>query len=138
LGVVKTYLEHSHSQWHQLNFNAFEAFYVLFFRRYYFATVPENIPIGSDVVRLLATSRDTGINADITYSIVAGNEHRKFRINPKSGVIVVAGEIDHETAKDYFLTIQAQDGGEPPLSNHATVNITVQDLNDNSPVFSRP
>ena len=79
-----------------------------FASKYYFATVPENIPIGSDVVRLLATSRDTGVNADITYSIVAGNEHRKFRINPKSGVIVVAGEIDHEIAKDYFLTIQVQ------------------------------
>ena len=109
-----------------------------FASKYYFATVSENVPMGSDVVRLLATSRDAGVNADITYSIVAGNEHRKFRINPKSGVIVVAGEIDHETAKDFFLTIQAQDGGEPPLSNHATVNITVADLNDNSPVFSRP
>ena len=57
---------------------------------------------------------------------------------PKVGVIVVAGEIHHETTKDFFLTIQAQDWGEPPLSNHATVNITVADLNDNSPVFSRP
>jgi protocadherin Fat 1/2/3 len=109
-----------------------------FASKYYFATVSENVAVGSDVVRLLATSRDAGVNADITYSIVAGNEHRKFRVNPKSGVIVVAGEIDHEISKDYFLTIQAQDGGEPPLSNHATVNITVQDLNDNSPVFGRP
>ena len=109
-----------------------------FASKYYFATVTENVVIGSDVVRLLATSRDAGVNADITYSIVAGNEHRKFRVNPKSGVIVVAGDIDHETSKDYFLTIQAQDGGEPPLSNHATVNITVQDINDNAPVFGRP
>jgi protocadherin Fat 1/2/3 len=109
-----------------------------FASKYYFATVSENVAIGSDVVRLLATSRDTGVNAEITYSIIAGNEHRKFKINAKSGVLVVAGEIDHEASKDYFLTIQAQDGGDPPLSNHATVNITVQDVNDNPPIFARP
>ena len=35
------------------------------------------------------------------------------------------------------MTIQAQDGGDPPLSNHATVNITVLDVNDNQPMFSQ-
>lgn len=43
--------------------------------------------------------------------------------------------LDYERAKDYFLTIQAVDGGVPPLSNIATVNITVMDCNDNAPVF---
>ena len=47
------------------------------------------------------------------------------------------GHLDHETAKNYFLTIQAQDGGDPPLSNRATVNITVLDVNDNRPMFSQ-
>ena len=39
---------------------------------------------------------------------------------------------------EYFLTIEAQDGGDPPLSNHATVNITVLDANDNAPAFAQP
>ena len=33
--------------------------------------------------------------------------------------------------------MQATDGGEPPLHNHATVNITVIDANDNAPVFTQ-
>ena len=92
---------------------------------------------GSDVLQVLATSKDSGINADITYSIVSGNEGRKFEIHPKTGMITVASSVDHELRPAYFLTIQAQDGGDPPLSNHATVNITVIDCNDNSPMFSQ-
>ena len=43
--------------------------------------------------------------------------------------------LDFERAYSYQLTVQATDGGEPPLSNHATVNVTVTDINDNQPIF---
>ena len=109
-----------------------------FASRMYFASVMEDVVSETDVVRVLATSRDSGVNADITYSIVSGNEGRKFEIHPKTGMISVAsGDLDHEVRSTYFLTIQAQDGGDPPLSNHATVNITVQDVNDNAPYFGQ-
>ena len=111
------------------------------FTKIQFIKIVEDVLKETDVVRVLATSKGSGINADITYSIVAGNEARKFYIHPKNGMIQVAsegnGHLDHETAKSYFLTIQAQDGGDPPLSNHATVNITVLDVNDNRPMFSQ-
>jgi protocadherin Fat 1/2/3 len=58
-----------------------------FASKFYFASVREDVPVNSDVVRVLATSKDSGINADMTYSIISGNEHRKFKINPKTGVI---------------------------------------------------
>lgn len=106
-----------------------------FASKYYFATVPEVESIGTEIVRVLATSKDTGINAEVFYSIVGGNEHKKFDIHPKTGVISIVEQLDYERAKDYLLTIQAVDGGTPPLSNHATVNITVTDSNDNAPVF---
>ncbi|VEN38816.1 unnamed protein product, partial [Callosobruchus maculatus] len=105
--------------------------------KYYFATVPEIDSIGTEVVRVLATSKDIGANAEVYYSIIGGNEHKKFAINNKTGVITIADILDYERAKDYFLTIQAVDGGTPPLSNVATVNITVIDCNDNAPVFSQ-
>jgi len=49
----------------------------------------------------------------------------------------VAESLDYERAKDYLLTVQATDGGNPPLSNHATINITVTDSNDNAPIFNQ-
>ena len=108
-----------------------------FASKYYFASIREGEPVGTEVVRLMASSRDTGVNAEITYSIIGGNEGRKFMIKSDTGLVSVAGEIDHERAKEYFLTVQAKDGGSPPLSNHATVNITVMDANDNPPVFTQ-
>jgi len=53
------------------------------------------------------------------------------------GMVTIAESLDYERAKDYVLTIQAIDGGTPPLSNHATVNISVTDSNDNSPIFTQ-
>ncbi|XP_050293822.1 fat-like cadherin-related tumor suppressor homolog isoform X3 [Anthonomus grandis grandis] len=108
-----------------------------FENKYYFATVPEIDAVGTEVVRVQATSKDIGANAEVYYSIIGGNEHKKFTINNKTGVITIADMLDYERAKDYFLTIQAIDGGTPPLSNVATVNITVTDCNDNAPVFSQ-
>ncbi|XP_053978063.1 fat-like cadherin-related tumor suppressor homolog isoform X1 [Hylaeus volcanicus] len=107
-----------------------------FASKIYFAKVPEIYAIGTEVARVLATSKDTGVNADVYYSIVGGNEHKKFQIDARTGVITISEQLDYERARDYFLTIQAVDGGIPPLNNHATVNITVIDSNDNAPIFS--
>jgi len=109
-----------------------------FASRLYFATVDEDSSLGTDVVRVFAASRDAGVNAEITYSIIGGNEHRRFRVDPKSGTVTVALALDHELAGEYSLTIQAQDGGDPPLNSRATANITVRDVNDNAPVFTQP
>lgn len=78
---------------------------------------------------MFATSKDTGVNAEITYSIIGGNEHKKFSINNQTGVVSLVETLDYERAKDYFLTIQAIDHGTPPLSNLATLNISVTDSN---------
>lgn len=71
------------------------------------------------------------------YSIAGGNEHNKFSINPETGVISVFEMLDYERVRDYLLTIQATDLGEPPLSNQAMVNISILDANDNAPIFSQ-
>lgn len=108
-----------------------------FTAKHYFASVAEESKVGQEVGRVLATSKDTGLNAEVIYSIIGGNEQKKFMINNKTGVIELADIVDYERAKDYFLTIQAMDLGEPPLSNLATINISVTDSNDNAPVFTQ-
>lgn len=54
-----------------------------------------------------------------------------------SGVISIVEPLDYERSHNYLLTILATDLGIPPLSNQATVNITVTDSNDNAPVFTQ-
>ncbi|XP_032512432.2 fat-like cadherin-related tumor suppressor homolog isoform X2 [Danaus plexippus] len=105
--------------------------------QHYHAAVPEIDAPGTEVVRVMATSRDTGVNADVYYSLVGGDDREDFSVNRSTGIVSIARPLDYERRKEYYLTVQAVDGGSPPLSDHATINITIMDSNDNPPVFSQ-
>uniref|UniRef100_A0A0A1WPP1 Fat-like cadherin-related tumor suppressor homolog n=1 Tax=Zeugodacus cucurbitae TaxID=28588 RepID=A0A0A1WPP1_ZEUCU len=108
-----------------------------FSTREYKTYVYENATVNTEVVRIFATSKDIGVNAEVLYFIMGGNEHNKFSIDSKTGSIYVNDDLDYERTKAYFLTVQAIDGGTPPLSNMASVNISVLDVNDNAPKFTQ-
>ncbi|XP_041359153.1 protocadherin Fat 1-like isoform X2 [Gigantopelta aegis] len=108
-----------------------------FERTSYYMSIREDAAIRQRVITITATSRDIGINADLTYSIVAGNEQGKFLVEEKTGVIRVAEPLDHELSREYFLTLMAKDNGIAPLSNTAIVNINITDVNDNAPQFGQ-
>ncbi|XP_061536381.1 protocadherin Fat 1a isoform X3 [Phycodurus eques] len=109
----------------------------VFERREYAAAVPEDAAVGGQVLRVQATSRDLDANGEIGYSIVSGNEHGAFSVDPSTGDIFVIAPLDYEVSHEYYITVEATDGGSPPLSDMATVNINVTDVNDNAPVFSQ-
>uniref|UniRef100_A0A8C2BHJ0 FAT atypical cadherin 3a n=1 Tax=Cyprinus carpio TaxID=7962 RepID=A0A8C2BHJ0_CYPCA len=109
----------------------------VFERRDYLATLPEDVTVGTEVVQVYAASKDIGTNADIYYNIRSGNQQGHFTININTGAISVSRPLDFESCKDYFLTVEAIDGGTPPLSAVTMVNINLTDVNDNAPVFSR-
>lgn len=58
-------------------------------------------------------------------------------VSSSSGDIFVIEPLDYEISHEYYITIEATDGGSPPLSDMATVNINLTDVNDNRPVFSQ-
>ncbi|TRY60847.1 hypothetical protein DNTS_021639 [Danionella cerebrum] len=109
----------------------------VFERRDYLATLPEDVALGTEVIQVYAASKDIGTNADIYYNIRSGNQQRHFSININTGAISVSRPLDFESCKDYFLTVEATDGGTPPLSAFTMVNINLTDVNDNAPMFSR-
>ncbi|XP_071958459.1 neural-cadherin-like [Antedon mediterranea] len=104
----------------------------------YSETVPETLAKGSRVLDVLASDRDIGVNAELTFTIVSGNNAGKFKINPnpvnkQNAILVLNKELDYETGdRSFTLTIQASDSKD---SASATVQITVMDVNDNAPVF---
>ncbi|CAL4149728.1 unnamed protein product [Meganyctiphanes norvegica] len=100
-------------------------------------SVPENIEVDTEVMRVMATSKDIGINAEITYSINHSTEEAFLKIHPKTGVIRIGSSLDYEKVQQVITTVIATDGGDPPLSSTAIVNVTVTDVNDNTPVFSQ-
>lgn len=105
---------------------------------------PENTP--RDVKRTLHPARDLdlGIYNTQRYNIVSGNINNAFRLSShreRDGVLYldlqINGFLDRETTAAYNLVIEALDGGAPPLRGSMTVNITIQDVNDNQPIFNQ-
>ncbi|XP_047586268.1 protocadherin gamma-A5 isoform X14 [Lutra lutra] len=105
----------------------------LFTRSEYTVSVPENIPVGTQLLRLTATDPDEGINGELTYSF--RNEEDKisetFKLDSNLGEISTLQSLDHEESRFYLMEVVAQDGG--ALLASAKVLITVQDVNDNAP-----
>ncbi|KAM5230037.1 protocadherin-23 [Hipposideros larvatus] len=60
-----------------------------------------------------------------------------FAIDPESGLISTTRNLDREVQEAVELRVVAQDLGEPPLSATCLVSITVDDVNDNEPIFQR-
>lgn len=52
------------------------------------------------------------------------------------GVLVTTVLLDYEETRQFVLTVQAVDGGQPPLTGTAIVRITVIDENDHAPQFA--
>ncbi|XP_055711472.1 protein dachsous-like [Phlebotomus papatasi] len=105
---------------------------------------PENTP--RDVKRTLNPARDLDLGRYNTqrYNIVSGNVNNAFRLSShreRDGVLYldlqINGFLDRETIPAYSLVIEALDGGTPPLRGQMTVNITIQDVNDNQPIFNQ-
>ena len=39
--------------------------------------------------------------------------------------------------KEVYLSVRATDNGQPPLDDTCTIKVTIEDINDNPPVFDK-
>nr|XP_048275536.1 protocadherin gamma-A1 isoform X12 [Myodes glareolus] len=99
----------------------------------YHVSVPENIPLGTPLLKVNATDPDEGANGQVTYSFhnVDHSVVRKFQLDSYTGEIRNKEPLDFEEYKVYPMEIQAQDGA--GLMARAKVLVTVLDVNDNAP-----
>uniref|UniRef100_A0A3Q2QUY0 Protocadherin-16 n=1 Tax=Fundulus heteroclitus TaxID=8078 RepID=A0A3Q2QUY0_FUNHE len=111
----------------------------LFDQQAYRQTIPEVVYPGSFVLQVTARDKDQGPNGDVRYSLLKGKNSRSdwFSIDPITGIITTATALDFESEPAPSVTVVATDRGRPPLSSTVKVNIMLQDVNDNTPVFSK-
>ena len=85
-----------------------------------------------------ATDMDAGSNGMIRYTLT-GMGDENFDINENTGIIAVsnAASLDREAESSYVLTVTAKDNGDIPLNATVTITITLQDVNDNAPMFTQ-
>ncbi len=101
----------------------------------YSAVLRELTPIGSFVASITAHDEDTGINSQVFYSIVSGNEAGWFAIDHDSGLLTTKSELDREKHDTVRLRISARDGGPNPKWAFSEIKITITDENDEPPRF---
>nr|XP_030687106.1 protocadherin-16 isoform X2 [Globicephala melas] len=119
---------------------------------HYRVAVTEDLPPGSTLLTLEATDADgSRTHAAVDYSIVSGNRGRVFQLEPRLaetgegdglgpralGCLVLLEPLDFESLAQYNLTVAAADRGQPPRSSAVPVTVSVLDVNDNPPVFTR-
>ncbi|XP_063784873.1 protocadherin alpha-6-like isoform X8 [Pseudophryne corroboree] len=103
--------------------------------------IKENNPPGSHVYTASSSDPDITQNSFITYSIsdstIAGIPISSYiSINPENGKVFALVSFDHEQVSYFQCHIKATDAGLHPLSSNLTLNIFIQDINDNAPTFS--
>ncbi|XP_046393425.1 cadherin-87A-like [Ischnura elegans] len=114
--------------------------------------VPENEYRDWPIGRVVAIDRDEGKYAKIYYYIIAGNEEGLFYIDRTEGILYANTTFDREKRDSYDVYIKASNdpvyniyapeneyfpGAGERESSVAHVHVTVQDKNDNAPVFDR-
>ena len=102
----------------------------------YEASIPENAQIDDTVVVVSATDSDAVKNI-VIYNITSGNSNETFIINPENGSIFLHKPLDFEREKRYNLTVKGIDDGIPALESLTNVIVTVEDVNDSPPVFTK-
>ncbi|XP_031231049.1 cadherin EGF LAG seven-pass G-type receptor 2 isoform X1 [Mastomys coucha] len=106
----------------------------------YQATVPENQPAGTSVASLRAIDPDEGEAGRLEYTMDALFDSRSnhfFSLDPITGAVTTAEELDRETKSTHVFRVTAQDHGMPRRSALATLTILVTDTNDHDPVFEQ-
>ncbi|XP_043106956.1 protocadherin beta-3-like isoform X34 [Puntigrus tetrazona] len=109
----------------------------------YTTFVTENNQPGLSIFTLSAQDDDWNQNARISYLLdettVGGSPVSSFiSVNAENGVVHALRGFDYEQMKSVRVFVKAQDGGSPPLSTNVTLDIIIQDQNDNAPQVLYP
>ena len=104
----------------------------------YSIEVAENAQPPMYLLTVHATSQDSAPLATLHYIKVSGDSNNQFSINGNTGVITLTKSLDFETLQFHVVVVQAESVANPNLQSQVNVHITVININDHSPVFTRP
>jgi len=107
---------------------------------YYAASVSESAAVGTSVKDISCVDNDldpAGLNNAVTYAITSGNAGGIFAVDAAGKVTVATASLDRETTPSYTLEVKVVDTATTgKLTATVTVQVTVTDENDNTPVFT--
>ncbi|XP_023272238.1 protocadherin-12 isoform X1 [Seriola lalandi dorsalis] len=108
----------------------------------YKTSFKENNVAGYHALKVEAHDVDLELSGRVSYFIPNSNDvesdTQSFSIHPTSGVISIRRPLDYEESRTYSFIVEAVDHGHPPLTSTATIQVDVEDVNDNYPVIKDP
>ncbi|XP_043925517.1 protocadherin gamma-C3-like [Protopterus annectens] len=100
-------------------------------------SVPEDAPLGTVVAIINVGDKDAGANGRVSCRV---SDNLPFQLKPSRNnyySLVTSDLLDRELVPEYKVSIWASDQGYPVRSAYKTVDIKVDDVNDNPPRFSK-
>ncbi|XP_025076335.1 protocadherin-like protein [Pomacea canaliculata] len=108
----------------------------------YLATVPEDTAVGTSILEVKATDRDSGTNAMITYNL---RDTQDFSITTVTrngsyvGIMSVKQRLDYDRTPNHYydFVVVAADQGKPTSRTSTTsARVFVRNTNDEAPMFT--
>ena len=107
--------------------------------------ISELATVGSSISLVGAVDADSGQNSLQRYYILNEESlnlpftttYERFVDGSSVVKLEIIGDLDRESRDTYSLIIVAEDGGSPALTGTMTVSISIDDTNDNAPVFTQ-
>ncbi len=109
----------------------------LFDRKEYKENIKQDVPIGTNILRVSASYKDVSKNGAITYNLTAPKERSDieyFSINHESGWIMLKKGLDRYR---YHLRAIATDNSFPQLKSSVEIVINVVDRLNNTSVWDQ-
>ncbi|XP_063045550.1 protocadherin gamma-A5-like [Engraulis encrasicolus] len=103
--------------------------------------MPESAVVGSKFLLDKAMDLDIGLNGLQSY-ILKPSDHFALKLHnqadgSKKVEMILQKPLDREKQEHISLLLTAVDGGEPVMSGTVKIHVTVLDINDNAPVFTK-
>nr|XP_054605830.1 cadherin-23 isoform X1 [Nothobranchius furzeri] len=105
----------------------------IFSQPLYNISYPENTPVGTSLLQVLATDADAGIFGVVRYYFT--DDPDQFSLDEVKGWITLKASLDYELMRRFTLTVLARDGGGEETTGRVRVNVL--DVNDNAPLFQK-
>uniref|UniRef100_A0A0A9XXM0 Cadherin-87A n=1 Tax=Lygus hesperus TaxID=30085 RepID=A0A0A9XXM0_LYGHE len=96
--------------------------------------IVESIPLSPPSPILQLRAHDSDVPSELTFAIVSGNEGEVFSLDPNSGIMYPRVSLKNQKPK-YVMKVQVSDGVHVDT---AVVEVNVQTINQNTPVFVVP
>ena len=93
----------------------------------YFVKVRESSPVGTSLLRVQTSDKDSGVNQRRSFHVVSDTSivPGTFVVTEDTGILRVQKKLDYETQKRIDVVVRVADHGDPSLSAETVITVII-------------